>query len=70
MKERFRGRRASFMRKARELSDKCDARVYVVICRNGKYYTFNSTAESWWPPTENQIVGQQPGPKIRLLRII
>ncbi|KAI9779397.1 MAG: hypothetical protein M1835_004700 [Candelina submexicana] len=44
-KERFRKRRVSFLKKASEMSTLCQADIYVIMRRNGKYYTYKSTAQ-------------------------
>ena len=55
-RERFRKRRLNFTRKAWELAKICHADVYVVVRRHEKYYTYNSTSKSTWPPSDKDLV--------------
>lgn len=54
--ERFRRRRATFIKKAEQMRVDFDAQMYVVICRAGKFYTYNSLAGPNWPPPATDIV--------------
>lgn len=59
---KYRRRAKCLMRKAHELSEKCDAKVYLVIQRakNKKFQVFLSTTESW-PPSLEDIVSYSHG---------
>jgi len=56
LREKFRKRRANFIKKAHELKQICQAEVYVVIRRNDRYYTYTSTRHPQWPPPDSEIV--------------
>ena len=57
LREKFRKRSSSFFRKANELAQLAEAQIYVVILRNNRYYTYKSTEQPNWPPSESDIVG-------------
>lgn len=44
--------------KADELRRDCDSDVYIVVRKEGRYYTYSSTSVpvGSWPPTEREIV--------------
>lgn len=54
--ESFRRRRATLMKNARLLKSKCDADVYMVICRQGKYSMLNTSQDTAWPPSQHEVV--------------
>jgi hypothetical protein len=56
VQEKFRRRTKSVFKKADELKRLCDAEVYLVIRRGGKFYTYSSL-ETSWPPSLETIVG-------------
>ena len=53
--EKFQRRKKSLVSKANELKLLCDADVYLLIRRRGKFYTYSSLANSW-PPSPETIV--------------
>ena len=55
-RENFRRRRKNFVKRASEISSAFDAKVYVVIFKNDKFYTFKSTKSPSWPPSKEEIV--------------
>ena len=58
-REMFRKRRGVHIKKSNELAQKCAADVYVVLLRQGKYYTYSSTDRLGWPPNETDIVSSR-----------
>jgi hypothetical protein len=56
LREQFRRRRYTFLKSASAISTDCQADVYVVIFRQGKYFTFKSTSRPSWPPSQEEIV--------------
>lgn len=44
------------MKKADQLARLCHADVALIICRNGRYYTYRSTDYERWPPPMSEIV--------------
>lgn len=54
--QRFRKRKDSLIRKADQLQSLCQAKVYVLLYRNGRFFVYNSATESHWPPSTEQIV--------------
>jgi hypothetical protein len=54
--EKFRRRKTSLISKADDLHRLFGAQVFLAIQYNGKYHTYVSTANSYWPPTREQIV--------------
>ena len=42
-KEIFKKRKMCYLKKINELIQKCNASVYMIICRKNKYYTYNFT---------------------------
>jgi len=55
-REQFRRRRYTFLKSASAISTDCQADVYVVVFRHGKYFTFKSTDRPSWPPSQEEIV--------------
>ena len=55
-REMFRKRKICHLRKANELAQKCNADVYTIIFRKGKYFTYSSTERKGWPPDDKMIV--------------
>lgn len=58
-REKFRKRKSSLMRKVNEISYLCQADIYLVMYRKGKYYTYSSTTRPAWPPNEETIVSNR-----------
>lgn len=56
VREKFRKRKVSCLKKVHELGSLCQAEVYILIFRNGKYYTYKSTNQPDWPPPDSEIV--------------
>lgn len=54
--KKFRGRKVSIISKANELHRLCDAEVFFVARKNGKYYVYVAGVDPSWPPTLQQIV--------------
>ncbi|KAL8789367.1 MAG: hypothetical protein Q9195_006840 [Heterodermia aff. obscurata] len=54
-KERFDGRLKCLRGKAHAIGAKCESKVYLVLQRQGRYYTYNSEENGDWPPSEQQI---------------
>ena len=55
VQEKWRKRRLNLLKKANELSQMCDAQIYIVMLRDSKYYTYKSTEQDW-PPSDLEIV--------------
>ena len=55
VQEKWRKRRHNVLKKANKLSQMCDARIYIMMFYDSKYYTYKSTDENW-PPPEEEIV--------------
>lgn len=53
----FRRRRIAIIRRAEQLRADSDARVYIVVYRAGRYYTYMSHPTSvHWPPPASELV--------------
>ena len=52
----FNKRRRSLFKKANELSEKTGTKLYIVMHREGRYFTFNSTDRQGWPLCQNDVV--------------
>jgi hypothetical protein len=57
-----RGKNENFRKRIQTLSNKCselqqdyEAKVYFVVCRNGRFYTYTSTDEPSWPPGTEEL---------------
>ena len=55
VREKWRKRRHNLLKKANELSQMCDAQIYIIMFCNSKYYTYKSTNQNW-PPPEGEII--------------
>ena len=64
--EKFRKRKESLFRKCDELRIHCQADVYILVCRNGKYFVYKSTDHPSWPPSPEQIVSLSLVPILNL----
>ena len=53
---RARKRRITLMRKADQFSKDCQADVYVLIFRDGKFFTYSSLEDEQWPPQLSKVV--------------
>jgi hypothetical protein len=53
--ERFRKRTKNFLRRAEEIETQCGADIYVMVRRNGRYYTYRSKNCPSWPPPPEQV---------------
>lgn len=49
----------NFLRRAHEIAAQFRADIYVVAHKDGKYFAFSSSNRDGWPPTAQQIVGEQ-----------
>lgn len=56
LREQFRKRRHNFLKSAHLLSEDCEAEIYVLISRGGKYFTFKTSDRPSWPPSQEEIV--------------
>ena len=54
--EKFRKRKNNILKKGDELRLLCEADVYILLHRKGRYYTYNSTNQPSWPPSSDEIV--------------
>jgi len=54
-REKFRKRQTNLFKKAKELAQMTDSKVYLVVQRNDKHHTYKSTEEPNWPP-EGEVV--------------
>lgn len=54
-KDAFRKRKRTILKKASELSKRCNARVYVVLKLHGQFYVYSSEESRQWPPTIEEI---------------
>ena len=54
--EKFRKRKNNILKKGDELRLLCGADVYILLCRKGRYYIYNSTNQPSWPPPPEKIV--------------
>ncbi len=54
--EKFRNRKESLVRKCDELRFHCQADVYILVSRNGRYYVYTSTDHPSWPPSPEHVV--------------
>ena len=60
IREKFRKRRGSLLRKADELAYMCQTDVYMILHRGDRYYTYSSTEREDWPPSEEEMVNLPP----------
>ena len=56
LREKLRKRRTNLFKKANELARMTSSKIYVVVQHDDKYYTYKSTEELNWPPSEREIV--------------
>ena len=54
--EKFRKRKNNILKKGDELRLLCGADVYILLYRKGRYYTYKSTDQPFWPPLLEKIV--------------
>lgn len=54
--QQFTRRKSNLVKKADQLARLCHADLALIIRRNGRYYTYRSTAHERWPPTMTEIV--------------
>ncbi|KAH6646827.1 hypothetical protein BKA67DRAFT_417346 [Truncatella angustata] len=59
---RARRRRQTLFKKADELRSECDAEVYIVIHKHGRFFTYTSTDNPAWPPSKEHIEMSYPLP--------
>ncbi|KAL8673861.1 MAG: hypothetical protein Q9168_001726 [Polycauliona sp. 1 TL-2023] len=60
VREKFRKRRTSLIKKADELAFLCQADVYLVVYRGEKYYSYSSSDRDDWPPSEEEMARHYP----------
>jgi len=65
--EKFRKRRGNLLKKANELAWMTEAKVYIVLQERGKFYTYKSTEDQHWPPSEDTIVSHSGNALIRFM---
>lgn len=58
MREMYRKRKTTLIKKAHELGKLCEVDIAVIICRNGRYFTYRSMDRQSWPPSMDQIVSE------------
>ena len=56
VKDSFRKRNRTVIRKAHQLAARYKAQVYLVVQFNGKFHTYNSVNDEQWPPSIDKIV--------------
>lgn len=56
IREKFRKRSGSLLKKADELAYICPTDVYQILYRGKKFYTYSSTDRDDWPPSEEKVV--------------
>lgn len=56
LREKLRKRRTNLFKKANELAQMTNSKIYIVVQHDDKYHTYKSTEESNWPPPEREIV--------------
>ena len=54
--EKFRKRKNNILKKGDELQLLCEADVYILLYRKGRYYTYKSTDQPSWPPPLEKMV--------------
>jgi hypothetical protein len=54
--EKFRKRKNNIVKKGDELRLLCEADVFILLHRKGRYYTYKSTDQPSWPPTLEKII--------------
>jgi hypothetical protein len=55
--ENFRKQKETFLQKANRLKRDYDADCYILIRRNGRFYTYTSIDQPLWPPNPQDLVG-------------
>ncbi|KAL9129885.1 MAG: hypothetical protein Q9217_001785 [Psora testacea] len=55
--EKFRRRKLSILRKANEIANICDARVYLYIEHKRRCYVYKSCTTGLFPPADEELVG-------------
>jgi len=58
VREMYRKRKITLIKKAHELGKLCEVDIAVIICRNGRYFTYRSMDRQSWPPSMDQIVSE------------
>lgn len=56
VQEKFRKRSQGLFKKANELSQQTGSDIYILIYRNNRYHTYQSTDREGWPALEQDIV--------------
>ncbi|KAI9799072.1 MAG: hypothetical protein M1833_004266 [Piccolia ochrophora] len=59
-REKFRKRRKTLYAKACQISQLCDADVYVLVRKNDRFYEFSSKDDLSWPPPKEKIENHYP----------
>lgn len=54
---KYKNRVKTLKSKAHELSDKCGAKVYLVIDHEREFFVYNSVDDADWPPADSLLVG-------------
>jgi hypothetical protein len=54
--EQFRRRKITVFKYASSLTHATKAKVYVLIERNGRLFTLNTSGSSTWPPSAGEVV--------------
>ncbi|KAL8641808.1 MAG: hypothetical protein Q9228_001426 [Teloschistes exilis] len=60
IREKFRKRSGSLLKKADELAYMCQTDVYLILYRGNKFYTYSSTDRDDWPPSEEEMNRHYP----------
>ena len=47
--QQFTRKKSNLLKKAHELAQSCDIDFSLIICKNGRYYTYQSTDHKSWP---------------------
>ncbi|KAF8533996.1 hypothetical protein BDD12DRAFT_913742 [Trichophaea hybrida] len=65
-RKRFRRRSENLFKKANELHQLCDVKLFIVVedPHSGRYQIFRTTKEKSWPPTLEEMNKMFPVPKI------
>ncbi|OCK90182.1 uncharacterized protein K441DRAFT_666611 [Cenococcum geophilum 1.58] len=60
--ENFRKQKETFLQKANRLKRDYDADCYILIRRNGRFYTYTSIDQPSWPPNPQDLEKFYPAP--------
>ncbi|KAI4193675.1 MAG: hypothetical protein LQ350_008206 [Teloschistes chrysophthalmus] len=60
IREKFRKRSGSLLKKADELVYICQTDVYLILYHGNKFYTYSSTDRDDWPPSEEEMNRHYP----------